>query len=314
MLYGVNAMAREPYDRYLDEMQEEQPPQRPHKPKRHGLPRQSIMLLGSVAIAALLLVSVIVMAFGNLVGGGKPATSNIVPPSGASGLPDASGGSDMSQVVPENTGADPAAWNLALVSDAHPVDASYQVAELNTIIQYVTGGAVEYYFDARIVDTLNQMLTDCNAQAGHSLRIIAGYRSYNKQNELYTYYYNNYKAMGLSEGDAVAAARQYALPAGAAENITGLAVSFVTGDSNEASDSFAQTGEFTWLMQNCAKYGFVLRYAQEKESVTGVQYKPYHFRYVGVAEAEYMTANGLCLEEYVAGAAQQPTAGEPAAA
>jgi D-alanyl-D-alanine carboxypeptidase len=253
-----------------------------------------------MVIAALLLVSVVIMAFAGLFGGGKDPVTSSSPPVSASGASGAAGSSVVAP--PPDTGVDPAAWNLKLVNDANPVGADFQPPEMSQIVQYVSGGAIEYWFDSRIVDTLNQMLNDCNAQVGHSLRIIAGYRSYNRQNELYTYYYNNYKTLGYSDGDAAAAARQHALPAGVTEHQTGLAVDFVTGDFNEASAGFAQTGEYTWLVENCMRYGFILRYTAEKESVTGVAAEPFHFRYVGVAEAEYIKTNNLCLEEYVAAA------------
>lgn len=294
-------MAREPYDRDYDEMPQQR--EQRQQTRRRAPQRQNIMLLGSMAIAALLLVSVIIMAFGNLFGGGKDPVTSGSPPVPGSGV----SGTDGSSVVtpPADTGVDPAAWNLKLVNDANPVGAEFQPPELVTIVRYVSGGAAEYWFDSRIVDTLKQMINDCNAQAGHDLQIVAGYRSYNKQNELYSRFYNNYKALGYSDGDAAAAARQHALPAGVTEHQTGLAVDFVTGDANEAGAGFAQTSEYAWLVENCTKYGFILRYTAEKESVTGVAAEPFHFRYVGVAEAEYIKTNNLCLEEYVA-AAQQP--------
>ena len=56
---------------------------------------------------------------------------------------------------------------------------------------------------------------------------------------------------------------------------------------------------YKWLEKNCYKYGFILRYPADKVAITGINYEPWHFRYVGVALATEMMEQGLCLEEYV---------------
>ena len=58
--------------------------------------------------------------------------------------------------------------------------------------------------------------------------------------------------------------------------------------------------EGEWLKENAPAYGFVLRYPKEKEDITKIAFEPWHFRYVGVENALYMTENDLTLEEYVA--------------
>ena len=59
------------------------------------------------------------------------------------------------------------------------------------------------------------------------------------------------------------------------------------------------TGDFEWINKNCYKYGFVVRYTEEKQRLTKIQDEPWHFRYVGIPHAYYMTTNNLCLEEYI---------------
>ncbi len=56
---------------------------------------------------------------------------------------------------------------------------------------------------------------------------------------------------------------------------------------------------YDWLSQNAYRYGFILRYPQDKESVTGIDYEPWHYRYVGKEAAKAIYDNGLTLEEYV---------------
>lgn len=72
-----------------------------------------------------------------------------------------------------------------------------------------------------------------------------------------------------------------------------------TIDHNYGSDTFADTTEGKWLAENAYKYGFILRYPEDKQSVTGVVYEPWHFRYVGVDVAKSVYDSGLCLEEYL---------------
>jgi D-alanyl-D-alanine carboxypeptidase len=56
---------------------------------------------------------------------------------------------------------------------------------------------------------------------------------------------------------------------------------------------------YNWLFDNCHKYGFVIRYPDDKASITGVSEYGYYFRYVGIPHATYMKAQGLCMEEYI---------------
>ena len=65
-------------------------------------------------------------------------------------------------------------------------------------------------------------------------------------------------------------------------------------------DRFEATPEYKWLSENAASYGFILRYPSGKESVTGFDYEPWHYRYVGVEQAQKIKASGLTLEEYLA--------------
>lgn len=119
---------------------------------------------------------------------------------------------------------------------------------------------------------------------GISLYIQSGFRSYELQESLYSRYVSR---------DGQAAADRYSARPGHSEHQTGLAI-----DVNDISYSFADTPAGKWLAANCAKYGFILRYPQDKEAQTGYRYEPWHIRYVGVDVAAAITNSGLCLEEY----------------
>lgn len=84
------------------------------------------------------------------------------------------------------------------------------------------------------------------------------------------------------------------------EHDTGLAFDLHLYDaSTGAYPEFTGEGDYSWISENCWKYGLILRYPEDKADITGVNPMAYHFRYVGIPHAEIMTANKLCLEEYI---------------
>ena len=122
-------------------------------------------------------------------------------------------------------------------------------------------------------------------QQTHTLTLASGYRSYATQQSLYNQYV---KDLGQAEAD-----RQSARP-GYSEHQTGLTMDFAPID-----ETFDTTTASAWLKDNAYKYGWVLRYPSNKESITGYMYEPWHWRYVGVNVAADMRAKGvITLEEY----------------
>lgn len=67
----------------------------------------------------------------------------------------------------------------------------------------------------------------------------------------------------------------------------------------ELEEGFADTEAGKWLAEHSCEYGFILRYPRGKEYITGIEFEPWHFRYVGVDAAMAITEQGLCLEEFV---------------
>ena len=126
------------------------------------------------------------------------------------------------------------------------------------------------------------------AQAdGVDLRVWSPFRSYAIQNDLFK---NQVNRVG---GDEEKAATVVARP-GTSEHNTGLCADF-----NMASDAFESTEMYTWMCENAQDYGFILRYPQSKQSVTGVIYESWHWRFVGINYAEEIKELGITLEEYV---------------
>lgn len=129
---------------------------------------------------------------------------------------------------------------------------------------------------------------DMAAQAwseGITLWICSGYRSYSEQETLFNgYAYQR----GLEDADEVSARP------GHSEHQSGLCM-----DVNTTDFSFTGTAEAIWLEQHCAEYGFIIRFPEGKESITGYAYEPWHIRYVGVETAQQISSKGVCLEEYL---------------
>lgn len=146
---------------------------------------------------------------------------------------------------------------------------------------YAPGGLLKIFTNA-----FYTMQTDAATQ-GIVLSVISGYRGYYKQNNLYNNYVNK---------DGKKLADTYSARPGHSEHQSGLAA-----DINSLNQNFINTAEGKWLNNNCYKYGFIIRYPQGKENITGYMYEPWHIRYVGVevATALYNNGNWISLEEYL---------------
>ena len=106
-------------------------------------------------------------------------------------------------------------------------------------------------------------------------------------------------AQGMSEEEAYAkTATETAIP-GTSEHQTGLAADIVTPTYQMLDAGFADTPAGQWLSEHAAEYGFVLRYPQDKQEITGIIYESWHYRFVGKTHAKLMKESGLCLEEYL---------------
>ena len=252
---------------------------------------QRLVLVGAFALAAILLIVCIVLFFRAIFGKNKAPASTSVPSVSVS-IP------EPEPVYAHPIAPDPTLWSLQLVNVQTPLPDNFTVADdqLGSIVQ----GGVAFWFDGRIVEGLNQMIADCNANVeGGSLAIVSGYRSPKTQNDRFARLIEVLVGQGQSAAEAEVMARQIEPPSGLSEHQLGLAVDFVTGTVNEPSQLFAETPEYQWLIQNAANYGFILRYPVEKEGITGILSQPYHFRYVGVEGAQAIVGAGISLEEYM---------------
>lgn len=182
------------------------------------------------------------------------------------------------------------AWQLRLVSAAHPLPEDFEVPELTKL----KGG---HAIDSRVYPALQQMMDDCRA-AGLNPVICSSYRTHDKQEELFRKKVNTLRKQGYSQEEAETEAARWVARPGTSEHETGLAVDIVDKSYQLLDEKQEQTPVQQWLMAHCAEYGFILRYPVEKSDLTGIGYEPWHYRYVGVEAAKAITEQGLCLEEY----------------
>ena len=191
--------------------------------------------------------------------------------------------------------AELAQGDLVLVNQANAYDPS-NAQELTTVYGHMN----DAYFVrdsqlsvcGRILDPLNAWMQDFKDATGiAAVNVVAGHRTVEYQQELYD--------NALASHGADYAASYFSDP-GYSEHHTGLAVDFATYDpASGASGDFTGAGEYSWLLENAWRYGFVQRYPPDKKDCTGIAYESWHFRYVGVPHAWVLYTNGLVLEEYI---------------
>lgn len=280
--------------------------------------RKSIIILVETALIivltiALIIVSCCYISLKNLtqtpddtlsgVEGTSSGTSSVM---GGTDDPASSGSSTDS--VASNTSSDAASsggnssvdvldeWYMVLVNPDNSVTKDYISNVDRTAIKdkYTSGAESSKYLDKRIIEQFENM---CKAAAndGVTLISVSAYRSYNYQQNLYNRRVQRcMNEEGLDEEAAKKKAATIVAVPGTSEHHLGLAV-----DINSVETSFENTAAFRWLQKHAEEYGFIMRYAKDKQSITKIIYEPWHYRYVGVEHAKAMNDLGMCMEEYV---------------
>jgi D-alanyl-D-alanine carboxypeptidase len=182
-------------------------------------------------------------------------------------------------------------WRLLLANRLNKVE-NYE-PETKYIGSQYCQGSDNYQIDARVYDDLIEMI---NAASDDGVKLVAlsAYRSYSRQTTLYNNKVNYFLKQGYSQKAAEEKAATIVAIPGTSDHNLGLAIDF-----NYLEDKYENTKPLKWLRNNAEKYGFVMRYPKDKESVTGVIYEPWHYRYVGRENAAEMNSKNMCLEEYV---------------
>ena len=181
-------------------------------------------------------------------------------------------------------------WQLVLVNNQHPVPEDYSFT-LGTIT-----GSMKC--DVRIIDELMAMLEAAKAD-GIDLVICSPYRDYNRQTVLFDRKIDYYMERGYSYLEAYKIASITVTVPGASEHQIGLALDIVSDTYTSLDTGFGKTDAGIWLKEHGYEYGFILRYPLGKEYITGIQYEPWHYRYVGKKSATAIMKQGITLEEFL---------------
>ena len=188
---------------------------------------------------------------------------------------------------------DPDDWQLVLINPTHSIE-----KELEIEFDEVQG----YKFDSRIAGKVQELIAAAK-EDGYSLAIVSGYRTMDRSRMLYANKIAEYKTMGYDEATAKVEAAKWVAPPGTSEHHSGLAMDIVSGDYytkySDLVEAFENEPEAVWLRENCARFGFILRFPKDKTDITGINYEPWHFRFVGEEHARAIMDQGLCLEEYL---------------
>lgn len=185
-------------------------------------------------------------------------------------------------------------WNLILVNpdQALPADFDIELVEVDN----------EQKIDSRIVEAWTSW-KEAALQAGHRLFFASGHRDVSRQESNFNRTVQEHMAEGMTEEEAIEKAKEYLTEPGHSEHHTGLALDIVDEEwivsGQGLEPEYDQEASQQWLVSTMADYGFILRYPEGKEEITGINYESWHFRYVGVESAKFMEENDLTLEEYV---------------
>lgn len=177
-------------------------------------------------------------------------------------------------------------WELTLVNADNKIPEDYEL-NLKSIDKY-------RQFDSRAIKYLNDMMNDMIKDGISNVWVQSAYRSIESQIQVYNNKIEEYKKQGKTDEEAQKLTEELIMIPGCSDHNLGLAVDF-----NYVEDEFENTKGFQWLTKNAENYGFVLRYPENKASITKVKYEPWHWRYVGEKNAKKMNELGMCLEEYV---------------
>lgn len=176
---------------------------------------------------------------------------------------------------------------MTVASPDSPLDSEYKI----DLVQYEN-----IKIDSLVLNGLTQLMEDAKKE-NLSLTLIGGYVSAKEQDALYQKEVSRLmKSENYSQARAETQTEKTVPKGNCADEQTGLSVKF----STENGKSFENSKEYIWLAQNAIRYGFVLRYPENKEDETGMTANPSLFRYVGVENATKMRTLNMCLDEYAA--------------
>ncbi|MEA5003194.1 MAG: M15 family metallopeptidase [Christensenella sp.] len=209
----------------------------------------------------------------------------------------ATGGADTG-MLPEGKDGSKEDGYLVLVNWDRPITSerpNHLVALSDVLSDAVTLEDSDGYINKTAGEAAHQMFLAAQNEGVGRYVINGAYRSVAYQSQLWQAQLKENPAYGREPFTNPVRA----MPGNASEHSTGLAIDILSVDHDTADDEYGNTHEGKWLSENAWKFGFILRYPEDKEQITGVVYEPWHYRYVGKQAAKEIYESGLCLEEYL---------------
>lgn len=184
---------------------------------------------------------------------------------------------------------------LRLINQKNSLEALYIPPDLVDAIDTRKDRAVQQLrlYPAKAAEA---MLIEARANGHTNITITSGYRSYDSQTSLFNNSVANYIAAGNTKEKADELTAAFIAYPGRSEHQSGLCVDMHSIGS--AGQEFGSQPDGKWLAENAHLFGFIVRYPENKTDITGIEYEPWHFRYVGRFHATQIYNSGLCLEEY----------------
>lgn len=179
---------------------------------------------------------------------------------------------------------------LTLVSREHMLPSTHIPTDLCSLADTRKDGRATQQMREYAAKSMEAMFTELRAAGYKDVSITSAYRSYSYQEYLFNYYLS----INNNDYDYVAT---FSNPPGSSEHQTGLCADL--HNLSSADISFSKKEAYIWLRDNCWKFGFILRYPEDKVDVTGISFEPWHYRYVGRYHAKRIFESGMCLEEYI---------------
>lgn len=186
---------------------------------------------------------------------------------------------------------------LILVNKQTTIDESYTPDNLTDVVDTRKDGRATQQMCLTAEKALEAMFIELRANGYNDLSVTSGYRPYAYQKQLFNQYLDQEMANGLDEAAAKEKVLTYSAFPGTSEHQTGLCCDM--HNLGAADQAFANKEAYTWLKENCWKFGFIIRFPEGKEDITGYEFEPWHYRFVGRYTAEKIHNEGLCLEEYL---------------
>lgn len=189
--------------------------------------------------------------------------------------------------------AKPSDWDLLLTNYNHKLSNQYKPE-----LAYIGSQRL----DKCVLPHYKEMAAAAK-KAGYPLTIVSSYRSVDYQEKIYKEQIQLYLNQGKSQKEAEKETADYMTKPGTSEHHTGLSLDVLGTAYYEKGgtldESFAEDKSAQWLAKHCAEYGFIVRYPKNKVDITKIHYEPWHLRYVGKDNAEYIMSHHISLEEYI---------------